>query len=88
MKEEYAIARLKLHLEWVFSEETVAAINMGINALEKQSPKKPIFEGDGYASDGTFVYDTWVCPCCEARYELDCDDYNFCQNCGQRIDWS
>lgn len=64
------------------------AVRVAIKSMEKQIPKKPIYEGDGYAPDGTFVYDTWVCPCCEARYELDCDDYDFCQNCGQKIDWS
>ena len=59
-----------------------------INALEKQIPKKPTYEGDGYAPDGTFVLDEWICPCCEKRYEVDYDDYDFCPNCGQKIDWS
>lgn len=58
-----------------------------INALEKQIPKKPDLEGDGYA-DGHLVYDTWICPCCEKHYEVDYDDYDYCPNCGQAIDWS
>ena len=57
-------------------------------ALEKQIPKKPTYEGDGYAPDGTFIYDTWICPCCDKRYEVDYDDYDYCPNCGQTIDWS
>lgn len=56
-------------------------------AVEKQIPKKPDLEADGYA-DGELVYDTWICPCCEKHYELDHDDYKHCPECGQAIDWS
>lgn len=56
-------------------------------ALEKQIPKKPDFEADGYA-DGHLVYDTWICPCCGVHYEVDYDDYKYCPECGQAIDWS
>lgn len=58
------------------------------SALEKQIPKKPAYDGDGYAPDGTFVWDEWLCPCCGTRYEVDYDEYDFCPNCGQAIDWS
>lgn len=54
---------------------------------EKQIAKKPDFEGDGYA-DGFLVYDTWICPCCYTHYEVDSDDYKYCPECGQRLDWS
>lgn len=56
-------------------------------AVEKQRAKRPDYEGDGYA-DGHLVYDIWICPCCEKRYEVDYDDYKHCPNCGQAIDWS
>lgn len=56
-------------------------------AVEKQTAKKPDYEGDGY-SDGHLVYDTWICPCCGKHYEVDYDDYDFCPACGQCIDWS
>ena len=56
-------------------------------AREKQMPKKPTYEGDGYAPDGTLIYDTWICPCCDKRYEVDYDDYDYCPNCGQKFDW-
>lgn len=56
-------------------------------AMEKQIAKKPTYEGDGY-SDGQLVYDTWVCPCCGRSYELNYDDYDYCPNCGQNLDWS
>lgn len=56
-------------------------------ALEKQIAKKPDIEGDGFA-DGTLVYDTWICPCCYKSYEIDYDNYDYCPNCGQKIDRS
>ena len=61
---------------------------IAIQALGKQIPKKPTYEGDGYAPDGTFIWDEWLCPSCGKRYEIDYDDYDYCPNCGQKIDWS
>ena len=54
-------------------------------AMEKQKPKMPDYEGDAYA-DGEMVYDTWICPNCGNKYEVDYDDYKHCPNCGQAID--
>lgn len=55
---------------------------------ERDTAKKPIYEGDGYAPDGTFVWDEWLCPNCGTRYEVDYDEYDHCPNCCQKIDWS
>ena len=62
-------------------------MEMIVQALDKQIPKKPTYEGDGYSNEH-LVYDTWICPCCETRYEVDYDDYDYCPNCGQKLDWS
>lgn len=62
-------------------------LRMAIEALEKQIPKKPTYE-DESISGGVLVYDTWICPCCGKVYELDYDDYKYCPECGQAIDWS
>lgn len=56
-----------------------------IESMEKQIPKTPCIEGDGYA-DGILVYDIWICPNCEKVYEIDYDDYDYCPECGQKID--
>nr|DAG29345.1 MAG TPA: rubrerythrin heme iron peroxidase [Caudoviricetes sp.] len=62
------------------------AIGSAVSLLEKQVPKKPTYVG--YASGGTFVRDEWICPNCGSRHELEYDDYEYCPNCGQIIDWS
>lgn len=66
---------------------SVEEMNIAIEALEKQIPKKPDLIGDGYDDNGNLIYDTWICPCCETEYEIDYDDYKFCPNCGQALDW-
>ena len=62
------------------------AIDMAIEALEKQIPEIPDYEGDGYA-DGELIYDTWICPRCGRHYEIDYDHYVYCPECGQSINW-
>lgn len=69
------------------NEHIRVAVWNAIDALKKQIPKKPSVEGDG-ESDGQIVYDTWICPCCDKRYEIDYDVYDYCPNCGQHIDRS
>lgn len=56
-------------------------------ALEKQIPKVPDYEGDGM-SDGQIIIDMWACPNCGKKYEVDYDDYEYCPKCGQHIDHS
>ena len=63
------------------------AAKLSIQALEKQIPKRPDFEGDGYDENGMIILDTWICPCCEEKYETEYEEYKRCPNCGQAIDW-
>nr|DAX11551.1 MAG TPA: LysW biosynthesis protein LysW [Bacteriophage sp.] len=72
--------------DYPFTECFAEALAIALQALEKQIPKKPTYEGDGYAPGGTLVYDTWICPCCGNRYEVDYDDYDYCPSCGQKLD--
>ena len=69
-----------------YTSEMAEFEKMAIKALEKQVPKMPDYEGDGY-SDGELVYDTWICPNCGKYYEVDYDDYKYCPECGQAIDF-
>lgn len=64
------------------------AVEMAIEALEKQIPKKPYYEADGYAY-GELVYDSAECPTCGHLFEYDINDWesNYCLNCGQKLDW-
>lgn len=60
------------------------SIDMAIQALEKQIPKKPV-------KDGKWSY---KCPCCGGNAETDCGDnfydyrLDYCNGCGQKLDWS
>ena len=60
----------------------IEEIEMAINALEKQVPKRPI--EDGYYDEPA------VCPNCGGNVINQCDnDYQFqcCHYCGQKLDW-
>ena len=89
MTENEAVEAMQFDLKIggeIHSQVLRDAVDVAIQALEKQIPKKPTYEGDGYVPDGTLVYDTWICPCCDKRYEVDYDDYDYCPNCGQKLD--
>lgn len=87
MTENRAIAIIESTNFSTNSLDVMEAIETAKAALEKQIPKSPDYEGDGY-SNGQLVYDTWICPCCGHHYEVDYDDYEYCPKCGQKIDWS
>ena len=60
------------------------ALGLAIQALEKQIPKKVV-------KDGKWSY---KCPCCGECAETDCGDafydyrLDYCNGCGQKLDWS
>ena len=59
------------------------AYDLAIEALEKQTPKKPTRTRGKYGHI--------ECACCGWVVESFCGDleqYPFCPNCGQAIDWS
>ena len=58
--------------------DSIQAMDMAINALEKQIPKKP-------KEIDCIGFNTLVCPECKMALYL----YEpYCDNCGQAIDWS
>lgn len=89
MTESEAIKEFQQNIDMPFgSNISREASKLAIQALEKQIPKKPDIEGDGYDPDGNLVYDTWICPTCGISYEIDYDKYDYCPACGQAIDQS
>ena len=68
--------------------EHIKSIEIAINSLERQIPKKPEYEADGYA-DGELVYDYAKCPICGHDFEYGINDWGceYCSDCGQKLDW-
>ena len=63
----------------LYDAEFESALALAIEALEKQIPKKPIV-----------VNDDIICPNCSATliYCLHTSEIDYCDKCGQRLDWS
>lgn len=61
----------------------ILAKEKAMEALKKQIPKKVVIDKNIY-----------LCPYCGANVETDCGDdmldyrLHFCDNCGQKLDWS
>lgn len=81
---EYLKGALKKEQE-SHNEDVAQAIKEKNELVEKETAKTPDIEGDGYCK-GELVYDTWICPRCGTRYEIDYDEYEYCPKCGQHID--
>ena len=73
------------------------ALEIGIQALEKQMPKKSVHDG---CFDSEGIWHEWngvngrpydLCPncntnlCCEMPYD---NKPKYCKHCGQKLDWS
>ena len=56
-------------------EDLNNAYDVAIQALEKQIPKKP-------KTDDRYVM--YICPWCNDFVKVS---HNYCQNCGQKLDW-
>ena len=59
----------------------IEAIYKAVEALEKQIPKKPIFEREQISLFG--VDDDAYCPNCRCSIPK----VKYCEDCGQAIDW-
>ena len=83
-------------------------MEMIVQALEKQIPKKPILKNgesgsfvdyeDGHGEYKVTEWQDWVCPICgwfvgqrynwSQNHSHDQRKCNYCNECGQKIDWS
>lgn len=78
MTENEAIKEFQQNIDMPFgSNISREASELAIQALEKQIPKKPDF-----TEDKEFA----LCPCCNGNGLADKQKY--CDNCGQKLDWS
>ena len=68
-------------------KEYVEALKETITELEKQLPKKVIWEN---ARNGEIYYLAWACcPNCQTDICGEpFEECEFCSNCGQALDWS
>ena len=77
MTENEAIKQLKIQRTFTNgSNAKVEAIDIAIQALEKQIPKKPI-------TDDRYFWIMYICPCCNDFIKVS---HNYCPNCGQKLD--
>ena len=70
-------------------ENMIEGIGLNLEQIrelaERDTAKAPDYEGDGCDDKGNMIYDTWICPNCRKKYEVDYDNYDFCPSCGQRL---
>ena len=101
MTEHEAINILQLNTPFVASKEANKAVDMAINALEKQIAKKVIVPPCNACENelcdcecehfGKTFIDDFRCPTCNsekvciAEYDIR---HDYCPNCGQKLDWS
>lgn len=72
-------------LEEIQHYRAIGTVEECLRAMEKQKPKEPDYEGDGFDDKGELIYDTWICPNCGKKYEVDYNDCKYCPKCGQGI---
>ena len=86
MTTQGAIETLKLiqgQIEWDYPMEYAVAVDIAVDALEKQIPKKVNYKKeDRFIKNYLSIYS--YCPVCEK--EVFAGDM-FCVRCGQRICW-
>lgn len=88
MKKEEAIERIREHIRIHFKNEPYAiyiseALYMGIEALEKQIPKKPIATDEQHIRYSM----NYICPLCGKHFSgTGISSYRY--HCGQALDWN
>lgn len=62
------------------------SLDIAIEALGKQLPKKVEYEG-GFSNNGFTRYRMAKCPDCD-RWHSSRDEIIYCSKCGRKLDWS
>ena len=77
----------------IIPQKRAEAIDMAINALEEIEQYKGTVEELKLAKEKQIAkkpktddrYVMYICPCCNDFIKVS---HNYCQNCGQKLDWS
>lgn len=82
----------KIHAvkEYPFAIKITEALDMAVEALEKQIPKKPKKLTYKLLLDDGWIYECPACGCAcgENKYHSDVTkDDVYCTQCGQMLDW-
>lgn len=68
------LEEMRVEFDYTLHDEAVNAIDVALEALEMQISKKPITKEPAY----------FLCPTCKRSVQINVD---FCDKCGQKIDW-
>lgn len=82
MEIQRAIEKLNKHKKWGFVDDTADAMELAIEALQKQIPGKPTIKQLGDDIEVTCP----VCGHCHIFMAAKKGD-NYCSNCGKKFDW-
>ena len=83
MTAEESINRIKHHFDIHDDGRPTPLLD---EVLELRVPAMPNLISDG-DWDGEPVYDTWECPNCGTRFEVEYEQHSYCPDCGQKIKW-
>lgn len=72
---------IEMQMDWV-------VMKTASETHREEKAERPEMYVDGYDRDGNIAYTEWYCPRCYMCYEMEYGHYNYCPNCGQKIDWS
>lgn len=72
---------------------SIAALEVAVEAIEKQIPKKPTYVDTRFrnhgrrVSDGCSLNKCYKCPSCWSHIFHVFDSEKYCIHCGQALDW-
>lgn len=87
------LEKLKDEFRHTYYGDSFLRVNVGRileaahDCVMMQVATEPYITGDSYGEDGKIIYDTWKCQYCGETYEIECQKYKYCPECGQKIKW-
>lgn len=66
-------------------EKDIEALDIAIEVIKRQMPKRPLAIREKHDFQGNVILKDGYCPKC--KKELS-NAYQYCNNCGQKLDWN